>query len=320
MELRHLRYFVALADQLNFTAAAVTVHVTQSTLSHQIRQLEEELGCLLFERENRKVTLTRAGEAFLERVRNALLEVDEGVSSVRLAAKEMTGVVRVGTTHNFNMRIMPRCISLFVTQFPSVRVEVMEMAAKDIVDSLLRNGLDLGVTYKPADAPTLRFEALFTEEMMLAVSLLHPFAKRRFVRMSELHRQKMALLPQPFSTRSMLEENFRLANATPIVVAEMNAIAPTLELVSNTDIATIVSQYAIRRDDVRMVPLESPTPTRTPGLLWRTVERRSEAARAFASIVRSVSTEESQHTRNRSRRASKEPKSHNSPALLPTVS
>lgn len=295
MELRHLRYFVALADQLNFTAAAAMVHVTQSTLSHQIRQLEDELGCLLFERENRKVTMTRAGEVFLERARNALLEVDEGVSTVRLAAKEMTGVVRIGTTHNFNMRIMPRCISLFIAQFPSVRVEVMEMAATDIVDSLLRNGSDLGVTYKPADAPVLRFEALFTEEMMLAVSLHHPFAKRRFVRMSELHRQKMVLLPHPFSTRPLLEENFRLANTTPIVVAEMNAIAPTLELVSNTDIATIVSQYAIRRDDVRMIPLESPTPTRTPGLLWKTDESRSEAVRALASIVRSVSTEESQH-------------------------
>jgi LysR family cyn operon transcriptional activator len=204
----------------------------------------------------------------------------------------MTGVVRIGTTHNFNMRIMPRCISLFVAQFPLVRVEVTEMAANDIVSSLLRNGLDLGVTYKHADAPTLRFEALFTEEMMLAVSTHHPFAKRRFVRMSELHRQKMVLLPHPFSTRLLLEENFRLANATPIVVAEMNAIAPTLELVSNTDIATIVSQYAVRREDVRMIPLESPTPTRTPGLLWRMDESRSEAARALASTVRSVSTEE----------------------------
>ncbi|WP_017235094.1 LysR substrate-binding domain-containing protein [Pandoraea sp. B-6] len=297
MELRHLRYFVALANQLNFTAAAATVHVTQSTLSHQIRQLEEELGCLLFERENRKVTLTRAGEVFLERARNALLEVDEGVSSVRFAAKEMTGVVKIGTTHNFNMRIMPRCISLFITQFPSVRVEVMEMAADDIVEALVRDALDLGVTYKPAHAPTLRFEALFTEEMMLAVSVLHPFAKRRFVRMSELHRQKMVLLPNPFSTRSSLEENFRLANATPIVVAEMNAIAPTLELVSNTDIAAIVSQYALRRNDVRMIPLESPTPTRTPGLLWRTDGSRSEAARTLASIVRAVSTEESRSTR-----------------------
>ena len=72
MELRHLRYFVALAEQLNFTLAAEKVHVTQSTLSHQIKQLEDELGSRLFERENRRVTMTQTGEAFLERARNAL--------------------------------------------------------------------------------------------------------------------------------------------------------------------------------------------------------------------------------------------------------
>ncbi|HWT37779.1 MAG TPA: LysR family transcriptional regulator, partial [Paraburkholderia sp.] len=85
MELRHLRYFAALAEHLSFTVAAQKVHVTQSTLSHQIRQLEDELGCLLFEREGRRVSMTEAGELFLERVRNALREVDEGVSSVRFA-------------------------------------------------------------------------------------------------------------------------------------------------------------------------------------------------------------------------------------------
>ena len=126
MELRHLRYFAALAEQLSFTVAAQKVHVTQSTLSHQIRQLEEELGCRLFEREGRRVTMTEAGELFLERVRNALREVDEGVSTVRFAAEEMTGVVRIGATHTFNLHIIPRCVSLFLDRHPSVRVDVLE--------------------------------------------------------------------------------------------------------------------------------------------------------------------------------------------------
>jgi LysR family cyn operon transcriptional activator len=300
MELRHLRYFVALAEQLNFTSAAEKVHVTQSTLSHQIRQLEDELGCQLFERKSRKVTMTQTGEAFLERARNALREVDEGVWSVRMAAEEMSGVVRIGTTHTFNMRIIPRCISVFVARHPSVRVEVMEMSGDDIATSLERNELDLGVTYKPQNASTLRFEALYTEEMMLAVGAAHPFLTRRFVRMSELHLQKIVLLPRSFATRSLLEECFRMANATPVVVAEMNAIAPMLELVNSTDIAAIVSEHAVRREDVRLIPLESPTPTRAPGLLWRSDETRSPAVRAFASIIRSMSAEESHNKRRKS--------------------
>ncbi|MFP3550243.1 LysR substrate-binding domain-containing protein [Paraburkholderia sp. SIMBA_049] len=305
MELRHLRYFAALAEQLSFTVAAQKVHVTQSTLSHQIRQLEEELGCRLFEREGRRVTMTEAGELFLERVRNALREVDEGVSTVRYAAEEMTGVVRVGATHTFNLHIIPRCVSLFLDRHPSVRVDVLEMTGDGIAQALLRGDLDIGVTYKPNDALPLRFEPLYTEEMMLAVGLRHPFAKRRFVRVSELHLQRMVLLPRSFSTRVLLDESFRMANAAPVVVAEMNAIAPMIELVRETDIATIVSTYALRREDVKLIPLESPTPVRSPGLLWRRDEARTPAARSFASIVRSVSDSESRDTRRNTVRAAR---------------
>jgi LysR family cyn operon transcriptional activator len=305
MELRHLRYFAALAEHLSFTVAAQKVHVTQSTLSHQIRQLEDELGCLLFEREGRRVSMTEAGELFLERVRNALREVDEGVSSVRFAAEEMSGVVRIGATHTFNLHIIPRCVSLFLARHPSVRVDVLEMTGDGIAQALLRGDLDIGVTYKPNDALPLRFEPLYTEEMMLAVGLRHPFAKRRFVRVSELHLQRMVLLPRSFSTRVLLDESFRMANAAPVVVAEMNAIAPMIELVRETDIATIVSTHALRRDDVKMIPLESPTPVRSPGLLWRKDEARTPAARAFASIVRSVSDSESRDTRRKTVRAAR---------------
>ena len=216
MELRHLRYFAALAEHLSFTVAAQKVHVTQSTLSHQIRQLEDELGCLLFEREGRRVSMTEAGELFLERVRNALREVDEGVSSVRFAAEEMSGVVRIGATHTFNLHIIPRCVSLFLARHPSVRVDVLEMTGDGIAQALLRGDLDIGVTYKPNDALPLRFEPLYTEEMMLAVGLRHPFAKRRFVRVSELHLQRMVLLPRSFSTRVLLDESFRMANAARV--------------------------------------------------------------------------------------------------------
>jgi len=305
MELRHLRYFAALAEQLSFTVAAQKVHVTQSTLSHQIRQLEEELGCRLFEREGRRVTTTDAGELFLERVRNALREVDEGVSTVRYAAEEMTGVVRIGATHTFNLHIIPRCVSLFLDRHPSVRVDVLEMTGDGIAQALLRGDLDIGVTYKPNDALPLRFEPLYTEEMMLAVGLRHPFAKRRFVRVSELHLQRMVLLPRSFSTRVLLDESFRMANAAPVVVAEMNAIAPMIELVRETDIATIVSTHALRREDVKLIPLESPTPVRSPGLLWRRDEARTPAARSFASIVRSVSDSESRDTRRNKVRAAR---------------
>lgn len=117
--------------------------------------------------------------------------------------------------------------------------------------------------------------------------------------MSELHLQKLVVLPGTFATRALLDECFRMANATPVIVAEMNAIAPMIELVSSTDIAAIVSEHATVRPDVRMVPLESPTPTRAPGLLWRSSDSRSHATRALASIIRAVSSEQGRSKRQR---------------------
>ena len=96
MELRHLRYFVALAECLSFTRAAQRVHVTQSTLSHQIKQLEDELGHALFERIGKRVVLTEAGETFLAHASKALLEVDHGLSNLKHAGDELSGEVRIG--------------------------------------------------------------------------------------------------------------------------------------------------------------------------------------------------------------------------------
>jgi len=291
MELRHLRYFVALAEQLSFTNAAEKVHVTQSTLSHQIKQLEDELGCQLFDRVGKRILMTEAGEAFLERVQSALREVDEGVWTVRKASDILSGEIRVGATHTFNMRIIPRCMSVFIDKHPSVRITALELAGDDIAKRLIAREFDIGIAYRPASLDSLRFEPLYNEEMVLAVGERHPFAKRRFVRMAELHLQKVVLLPETFATRALLDDCFRTANAEPVIVAEMNAIAPMIELVSATAAAAIVSEHAVRRPDVRLIPLESPTPVRTPGLLWKRDEPRSPAARHFAAIIRSITDE-----------------------------
>src|SRR5690606_25702982 len=101
MELRHLRYFIAVASSLNFTRAAERVHVTQSTLSHQIRQLEEEIGQALFERKGRRVVLTDAGESFLAYATRAMTVIDQGLSELKQSVVSMTGEVRIGTTHTF---------------------------------------------------------------------------------------------------------------------------------------------------------------------------------------------------------------------------
>jgi LysR family transcriptional regulator, cyn operon transcriptional activator len=296
VELRHLRYFVSLAECLNFTRAAERVHVTQSTLSHQIAQLEQELGTALFERLARRVVLTEAGESFLAYAAKALKEVDQGVSDLKRAAGELSGVVRIGATHTFNIGFVPECLAGFMQRHASVKVTVEELAADAIAHKLIAAELDVGIAYQPADALQLWFEPLYTEEMVLVVSASHPFAQRKRLRMVELHKQSMVMLPQVFSTRTLLQDCLRAAGAEPLVVAEMNTIGPMIDLVARTQLAAIVAAQAVpRRDDIRMVPLESPTPVRTPGLLWKRDAAQSAAVRSFAAGIRKMALRRSLH-------------------------
>jgi LysR family cyn operon transcriptional activator len=288
MELRHLRYFVALAECLSFTRAAERVHVTQSTLSHQIRQLEDQIGQALFERIGKKVVTTEAGQLFLAYATRALKEVDAGIAMLRPAAGGLTGQVRVGATHTFNIGLIPECVALFLARHPTVRVCVEELPADDIGVQLRSGALDIGIAYRPGGPTDLAFEPLYNEEMVLVVSDTHPLAGRRRIRMVELHQQPLVLLPPRFTTRAMLEECFAACGAEPLVVAEMSTVAPMIGLVLRAPVGTIVSANAVPQGltGLRTVPIESPTPIRTPGLLWRTQDAKAPALLAFAVIVR----------------------------------
>ena len=164
-----------------------------------------------------------------------------------------------------------------------------ELAADAIAQRLIDESLDVGIAYQPADPTHLWFEPLYTEEMVLVVSSTHPLAQRKRVRMVELHRQGLVVLPRDFATRTMLDECFRSCGAEPVIAAEMNTIAPIVGLVARTQLAAIVSSHAVQpRDDVRVIPLESPTPVRTPGMLWKRDAKQPSAVRSFASSIRKL--------------------------------
>ncbi|CAM3627645.1 LysR family transcriptional regulator [Bordetella sputigena] len=287
MELRHLRYFIALAGSLNFTRAAERVHVTQSTLSHQIRQLEDEVGQRLFERIGKRVVMTPAGESFVAYAARALKEVDMGLGELKRDTASMMGEVRIGTTHTFNLEFIPDCVARFLQQSPAVRIIVEELPADAIAAQLEAGKLDFGVGYRPAPSSALQFEPWFNEELVLIVGQHHPLAERRRIRMIELHREPLVLLPQGFSTRRMLDECFTAAGAEPVVIAELNSIAAMVGLAGRMQVGTIaVAGAAALNPALRVIPLENPTPMRTPGLLFNSELPQSRASRAFAALLR----------------------------------
>jgi LysR family cyn operon transcriptional activator len=289
MELRHIRYFLAIAETLNFTRAAEKVHVTQSTLSHQIRQLEEELGQPLFARIGKRVTLTEAGQSFHEHVVPILRQVDQAVGALKEAPDDLSGELRIAATHSFNVQLIPLCLSRFMQRLPRMKVVVEELSGDRISEGLVDGSLDLGISYRPAIPRGLRFEPLYNEELKLIVANDHPLARRKRLRMVELNGARMTLLAPHFSTRQMLDECFAAAGARPQIVAELNAISPMIELVRRTDLCSIVAENALGNEPgVTAIPLESPTPVRTPGLLWSQQAQRSPASRFMAETIRQV--------------------------------
>ncbi|HVZ42603.1 MAG TPA: LysR substrate-binding domain-containing protein [Ramlibacter sp.] len=299
MELRHLRYFVTLAECLHFTHAAERMHVTQSTLSHQIRQLEDELGHALFDRIGRRVTLTAAGDSFLGYAAKALREVDEGIGELKRAPDELTGELRIAATHTFNLGFIPECLASFMQRYPKVKASVSELSADAITDGLVAGRLDVGVGYDPGSGHELWFEPLYTEEMVLIVRHDHPLAHRGRVRMVDLHHLSMVQLSREFATRALLDECFRSCGAEPLVAAEMNTVAPMIGLVSRTKLAAIVSSRAVAgRHDVVVLPLESPTPVRTPGILWKRGVKHSMEVRSFANDLRKIALRQSLQPHN----------------------
>ncbi|WP_439125791.1 MAG: LysR substrate-binding domain-containing protein [Pseudomonas rhizophila] len=287
MELRHLRYFSTLAETLSFTRAAEKSHVTQSTLSHQIKQLEDELGILLFERIGKKVVITEAGDALLTELQPALRQIDKAIKGLQASPGSVSGELRIGATHTFNSQLVPQCVALFHERFPDTKIFVQELSQALIVQQLEASNLDLGIAYRPLDRNDLWFEPLYNEELLLVVSERHPLAGRKRVRMVELHGVSMVLLSSVYSTRLMLDECFQAAGAEPQVIVEMNSITPMVELIRQSQLAGIVGKTGIL--DTRglsFVALEHPTPIRTPGLLWLRGSQSTLVGANFAKILK----------------------------------
>ncbi|MDC7788898.1 LysR substrate-binding domain-containing protein [Rhodoplanes sp. TEM] len=304
MELRHLRYFTALGEQLSFTRAATLVHVTQPTLSHQIRQLEDELGVRLFDRTGKRVALTEQGELLLPSITRALNDIDGAIRALRTGTEALAGTLAVGAVHSVHMRMMPACAATFLARHPDVRLVIEDLAAP-VIEARVGDGtLDVGIAYAPAADDALVFEPLYEEELVLAVTAAHPLATRRRVRMSALHRTPLILLTRNFATRRMLDGWFAAAGIAPNVIVEMNTIGSMLEMARRSDIAAIVPHRAVAADaDLVPVAIEAPTPRRVPGLLWPRSRARSAGARSFAAILRRAVRREVDRDRARRPRA-----------------
>ena len=286
MELRHLRYFVALTEELSFTKAAEKVHVSQSTLSHTISKLEEELGVILFKRTLKKVELAYAGQQLLQHATKAMKEMDCAVREIKHPEAPANGTLRIGSTH---VSFVVKPLALFMERCPSAEVHFEGVTADELEKGVLQGKFDAGIGIIPARSRDLWSEKLFSESLVLMVHRDHAFAARKRLRMIELHQQPLALLTPEYANRQQVDDSLKKAKVTPNVVAEFNSLRALIELIRILPIATIVSDRAVSPNpELFKIPLIDPSVSRTVGLVWKKGHQIPNLAQAFASILKSA--------------------------------
>ena len=191
MELRHLRYFVAVAEAENVSRAALTLHVSQPALSRQIRDLEGELGFLLLERSAKSMRLTDAGRLFLTESRAVLQRADDAVKAARAVATGGRGELHVGYAPTLTARILPSALRAFQSGTPGVRVKLHDLSTEEMLAGLHGGRLQIAFLVRPRAAVLrgLQFEELMRDPLRLAVAPNHPLARRRVVTLADAVRE-----------------------------------------------------------------------------------------------------------------------------------
>ncbi|MCP1415551.1 LysR substrate-binding domain-containing protein [Paenarthrobacter sp. A20] len=195
MELRQLRYFLVVADELHFGRAAERLHLTQPPLTVAIRRLESELGVQLFDRTTRRVSLTPAGEAFENRIQRAVKELDDAAGDVASVAAGQSGRIRVGFVSSASYTTIPEAIRTFRERRPRVELILSPLTSGEQIEQLLDGELDLGLVRDPGEVPGLRLEALTSEELVAVLPEAHPLAARDEIRPEDLEGEPMILFP-----------------------------------------------------------------------------------------------------------------------------
>jgi DNA-binding transcriptional LysR family regulator len=259
MELRHLRYLVALADELHFGRAAIRLNISQPPLSQQIRQLEKELGVQLFERTNRRVRLTEAGRRLVDEAHKVLGRIDHFSKVASQAGGGEIGHLLVGVTGNINLALV-ETLRLLKKEHPAVRIELQYMSTGTQVEALREGRIEIGFLNLPVHDPMLVLEKTRTEPLWIAIPKGRALSRFRRVPLSSLADQPVILFPRRVSPglHDTITSMCNKAGFTLNVVHEVDSIVGGLTLVSaGLGIAFTTPDAQTPWPDIDFRPIES---------------------------------------------------------------
>ena len=274
MELRHLRGFLAVAQELSFTRAAHRLHMAQPPLSHRIRELEAELGVQLFERCTRQVHLTQAGQTFLEGVQALLLQLDKAVQDCRQADRGEQGVLRVGYTGRASQLLLPRLVWAFRQRYPGVHLDIQGPHPTGMLRTLLlQEQLDVALCFLPLRDERIDTRAFMSSEFVLAIPAGHPLAEEAQVLLSAFAQEPFVGYPsnQGFHLRDVMDAACRAAGFTPHVVHESETSQVLIcHIVAGTGVSVIPQELQALEHlgGVVFKPLGPQAPRAEHGMAW----------------------------------------------------
>ncbi|MBY4598355.1 LysR family transcriptional regulator [bacterium BD-1] len=282
MNLRDLRYLVALADLRHFGRAAEACHVSQPTLSTQIRKLEEELGVSLVERAPRHVMLTPAGQDIALRARRVLAEVEQMRETARRTADPEAGSVRLGLFPTLGPYLLPHVVPRIRRRFPRLELLLVEEKTETILHMLRDGKLDAAVLALPLHEDWADSEFLFEEPFLLAVPEGHPLSGRHDLTLADLGDQHLLLLEEGHCLRDQALEVCGLAGAGEKEGFRATSLETLRQMVAAGVGVTLLPVLAVKPPvppsaNLRLLPFRNPPPSRRLALVWR----RSSAMAAF---------------------------------------
>lgn len=287
MELRQLKYFKAACELQNFSEAARTLCISQSTLSQQIKQLEEELDVLLFERIGKRVIPTEAGLTFLPYANKTIQDAESGKQLIRDLKGIKTGNLHIGVTYSMGTLIVS-ALEQFTRAYPNIKLHITLGTSEQLLKRLDNNDLDFLLSFKPeGTCEHLETEPLFQSRLYFIVHRSHPLSALSSVTLKRLSETPLILPASGFATRKKIDELCRKYQLALNVGIEMNDVHTILHILKGGYWGTILTQAAASKEtDLVQIPILCPETLTSRGyIFWPQGSYRKKAATAFTDLL-----------------------------------
>lgn len=293
MNLRDLKYLVALADHKHFGRAAAACFISQPTLSTQIRKLEEELGIALVERAPRRVMLTPAGRDAAERARRIVADVEEMREAARRSQNPEAGAVRLGIFPTLGPYLLPHVIPRVRERFPQLELLLIEEKTETILRQLREGRLDAGVLALPLHDDQLHLEFLFEEPFLLAVPETHPLAAGTSLTMQDLAHESLLLLEDGHCLRDQALDVCHMAGAGEKSGFRATSLETLRQMVAANVGITLLPVLAVKPPvaasrDMHLLPFRAPAPSRRIAMVWRRSSAMTDFLVKLAEVFREL--------------------------------